>query len=118
VPTVVGNESLLTQCFSNLLGNAVKFVAPGVRPEVHIRTVLVNDRARITIEDNGVGIPWNAQHRLFGMFQKLDSKYEGTGIGLAIVRKVVERMDGRVGAESEPGKGSRFWVELRRPRPE
>jgi signal transduction histidine kinase len=47
------------------------------------------------------------------MFQKLDNQYEGTGIGLAIVRKVVERMGGRVGAESSPGKGSRFWVELR-----
>jgi PAS domain S-box-containing protein len=118
LPTVLGNESLLTQCFSNLLGNAVKFVAPGIRPEVHIRTVLVNDRARISIEDNGIGIPRTAQHRLFGMFQKLDSKYEGTGIGLAIVRKVVDRMGGTVGAESEPGKGSRFWVELRRPVPE
>ena len=66
---------------------------------------------RVTVEDDGIGIPANAQSRLFGMFQKLDNRYEGTGIGLAIVRKVVERMGGKVGAESEPGKGSRFWVE-------
>jgi signal transduction histidine kinase len=72
-----------------------------------------SDFVRITIEDNGIGIPAPAQSRLFGMFQRLTADYEGTGIGLAIVRKVTERMGGRVGAESNPGKGSRFWVELR-----
>ncbi len=65
------------------------------------------------MEDNGIGIPPHAHDRLFGMFQKLDNRYEGTGIGLAIVRKVVERMGGKVGVESEPGRGSRFWVDLR-----
>lgn len=113
VPTVVGNESLLTQCFSNLLGNAVKFVAPGTRPQVRVWAETADQTARVWIQDNGIGIPTQAQSRLFGMFQKLDSQYEGTGIGLAIVRKVVERMGGRVGAESNPGTGSRFWVELR-----
>jgi signal transduction histidine kinase len=67
---------------------------------------------RIWVEDNGIGIPKQAQPRLFAMFQKLDNQYEG-GIGLSIVRKVIERMGGRVGVESEPGQGSRFWVELR-----
>ncbi len=114
LPVVMGNESLLTQCFSNLLGNAVKFVAPGVRPQVRIRASVDNSFTRLSVQDNGVGIPEKAQRRLFGMFQKLDNVYEGTGIGLAIVRKVVERMGGKVGAESEPGKGSCFWVELRR----
>ena len=113
LPQVLGNESLLTQCFSNLLGNAVKFVAPGARPKVRIHVSYPGPgRTRVTVEDNGIGIPLNAQARLFGMFQKLDNRYEGTGIGLAIVRKVVERMGGNVGAESEPDKGSRFWVEL------
>jgi PAS domain S-box-containing protein len=115
LPTVLGNEALLTQCFSNLIGNAVKFVAPGIRPKVRIRSEGKNGVARIWIEDNGIGIPADAQNRLFGMFQKLDDQYEGTGIGLAIVRKVVERMGGQVGVESELGKGSRFWVDLRRP---
>jgi len=114
LPTVLGNEALLTQCFSNLLGNAVKFVAPGVRPNVRIFSETVGDEFKIWVEDNGIGIPKHAQNRLFGMFQKLDNQYEGTGIGLAIVRKVVERMGGQVGVESEPGKGSRFWVSLRR----
>ena len=113
LPVVLGNEALLTECFSNLLGNAVKFVSPGTRPQVAIRAEVSNGFARIWVEDNGIGIPKNAQPRLFGMFERLIDGYEGTGIGLAIVRKVVERMGGKVGVESEPGKGSRFWVELR-----
>jgi PAS domain S-box-containing protein len=113
LPVVLGEESLLTQCFSNLLGNAVKFVAPGVRPHIRLRCQMSNSFARVTVEDNGIGITRQAQPRLFGMFQRLTAEYEGTGIGLAIVRKVAERMGGRVGADSEPGKGSRFWVELR-----
>src|SRR5204863_9327015 len=68
---------------------------------------------RITVEDNGIGIPPAGQSRLFGMFQRLTAEYEGTGIGLAIVRKVAERMGGKVGADSAPVQGSRFWVELR-----
>ena len=114
LPTILGNEALLTQCFSNLIGNAVKFVAPGVRPKVRVWSEPDPGGFRILVEDNGIGIPKHAQNRLFGMFQKLDNQYEGTGIGLAIVRKVVDRMGGQVGVESEPGKGSRFWVALRR----
>ena len=112
LPVVRGNDSLLTQCFSNLLGNAVKFVTPGVKPELRVWAGARDGVAKIWIKDNGIGIPVNAQRRLFKMFQKLDSEYEGTGIGLAIVRKVVERMGGKVGVESEPCKGSSFWVEL------
>jgi PAS domain S-box-containing protein len=112
LPTVLGNDGLLAQCFSNLLGNAVKFVSPGAKPEVRIAAERRDGVARIWVKDNGIGIPKDAQARLFKMFQKLDSDYEGTGIGLAIVRKVAERLGGNVGVESEPGLGSRFWVEL------
>jgi PAS domain S-box-containing protein len=115
LPTIVGNESLLTQCFANLLDNAVKFVPPGVRPQVRIRAEPNGTTVRIWIEDNGIGIPKHSQSRLFGMFQKLDTQYEGTGIGLAIVRKVAQRMGGSVGLESDAGSGSRFWVDLRTP---
>lgn len=112
LPTVMGNESLLTQCFANLLDNAVKFVEAGVRPVIHVYTQCGSGVCRVFVQDNGIGISAQAKPRLFGMFQKLDSKYEGTGIGLAIVRKVVERMGGKVGVESEPCRGSCFWVEL------
>jgi len=118
LPVVLGEESLLTQCFSNLLGNAVKFVAPGTRPRVAVRVELRGARARMIIADNGIGISPQAQRRLFGMFERLTVGYEGTGIGLAIVRKVAERMGGSVGVESEPDKGSRFWVELKVVQPE
>jgi signal transduction histidine kinase len=126
IPLVLGNQAALTQCFSNLLGNAVKFVAPDklpkirVWPEVRQKTGPEQSIAsetglvRIYVEDNGIGIPPEFREKIFAMFQKLSKNYQGTGIGLALVKKVVERMKGRVGVESAPDQGSRFWVELRR----
>jgi signal transduction histidine kinase len=113
LPPVQGNEAGLTQCFSNLLGNSVKFVARGTVPHVRIRGERNGDRVRLWCEDNGIGIPAGLQSRVFIMFQRLSKEYEGTGIGLALVKKVVERMGGTVGVESEPGRGSRFWIELK-----
>jgi signal transduction histidine kinase len=199
LPRVLGNEAALTQCFSNLLGNAIKFVAPGTRPEVRVwaeavegpkagggveresvggmeresvggveresvgsveresvgsterksvgsveggkgpsgvegsglkvqgclstlnpqpSTPFVNPQpstpfVRLWFADNGVGIPKEAQERIFRMFQRLDRSYDGTGVGLTVVRKAVEKMGGRVGLESEPGRGSQFWLELK-----
>jgi signal transduction histidine kinase len=112
LPRVLGNEAGLTETFSNLLDNAIKFVVPGSRPQVLVWAECHNGLSRINVQDNGIGIPAHALHRMFGMFQRLTHEYEGTGIGLAIARKAVERMGGRIGAESQPGKGSRFWVEL------
>ncbi len=113
-PLVLGNEAALTQCFSNLLGNAVKFVAPGTAPRVRVWAEPKDDGVRLWFEDNGIGIPKDSQQRIFDMFQRLDKQYEGTGIGLALVRKNAERMGGKVGVESEPGRGSRFWLELKK----
>jgi len=115
LPGVCGHAASLTQCVTNLLENAVKFVAPGVKPRVRVYSEAHDHRVRICFEDNGIGIEKEAQQRLFEMFQRIHtgSEYEGTGIGLAIVRKAAERMRGEVGLESEVGRGSRFWVELR-----
>jgi signal transduction histidine kinase len=114
LPAVHGHEASLTQCLANLLGNAVKFVAPGVIPQVRLFAGANGDRIRLWVADNGIGIAPEARERVFEIFQRLHSQdqYEGTGIGLAIVKRAVERMGGKVGVESEPGKGSRFWVEL------
>jgi signal transduction histidine kinase len=115
LPIVLGNESLLLSCFAHLLTNAVKFTTPGAWPKIRVWAQGTNGTTRIWIQDNGIGIPKYAQQRIFSIFQKLDEHCEGVGIGLALVRKAVERMDGKVGVESEPGKGSRFWVELNLP---
>jgi signal transduction histidine kinase len=114
-PTVLANEALLTQCFANLLNNAVKFVQPGQVPRIRVHAEKDKGYVRFWFEDNGIGIPKEHQEQIWGMFQRLSHNHEGTGIGLALVKKTVERMGGRTGVESEAGKGSRFWVELRDP---
>lgn len=112
---VLGDEASLTQCVANLLSNAIKYVAPGVHPHVRVWTEQSNGRTRLWIQDNGIGISPEEQKKLFVLFQRLHppGEYEGTGVGLAIVRKAAERMGGKVGVESQKGAGSKFWVELR-----
>jgi PAS domain S-box-containing protein len=112
--TVIGDDVSLMQVISNLLGNAVKFVPPGVTPHVRIWSEQRGDLVRVWIADNGIGIKPEFQGKLFGMFQRLEpeGRYDGTGVGLAIVRKAVERMGGNVGVESDGTNGSRFWIEL------
>ncbi|EEF59044.1 ATP-binding protein [Pedosphaera parvula] len=111
---VIGHESLLTQVISNLLVNASKFVAADIQPCIRIWTEADGDHVRLWIEDNGMGIKPEHHERIFRIFERgqADSSYEGTGIGLAIVRRAVERMEGTVGVESDGATGSRFWVQL------
>lgn len=111
--TATANPALLTQCLSNLLGNAVKFVAPEARPQIRIWSErLLPGYVRIFIRDNGVGIPHEAFEKVFRIFYQHDKSREGTGIGLAVVRRAAERLGGRVGiAESSPS-GTTFWLEL------
>jgi signal transduction histidine kinase len=111
---VRGHDGSLTQVFSNLLINAVKFVPTGRKPRIKIWTESHNGMVRIWFADNGIGIAPEHQERIFKMFEKAPTghQYEGTGIGLAIVRKAVERMGGYVGVESREGRGSKFWIEL------
>jgi signal transduction histidine kinase len=114
LPTVLGHDVLLRQVFENLLSNAVKFVAPGVRPRVSIRAERKDGIVRVWVEDNGIGIPAEYHDRVFGVFERLNrlEDYPGTGIGLAIVRRAIQRMGGRTGFESQVERGSRFWIEL------
>jgi signal transduction histidine kinase len=112
--TVAGNTALLTQCISNLLGNAVKFVAHGTKPQVLVWTEEHDGWARLYVQDNGIGIDESHRERIWRIFERLhdQSPYEGTGIGLSIVKRAIERMGGTVGVESAPGKGSTFWFQL------
>jgi PAS domain S-box-containing protein len=109
---VLANPAALTQCLANLLGNAIKFVAPGVKPRLRIWTEVHGNRRRLLIRDNGIGIPSESHHKIFGMFYQIQQGQGGTGVGLAVVRKAAERMGGSVGLISAPGEGSTFWVEL------
>lgn len=117
LPRVMGHLPVLDQVFINLLTNALKFVAPDTTPRIRIWSEEgASGMARIWVEDNGIGIAPEHQQRIFRPFERLHggSKYPGTGIGLAIVLKAVERLGGRVGVESRPGLGSRFWIDLAR----
>jgi PAS domain S-box-containing protein len=109
-----GHQTFLTQCIMNLLDNAIKFVSPETSPHVQIYSETLGDKVRLWFQDHGIGIEKSAQEKVFKVFQRahIGGRYEGTGIGLAVVRRAVERMDGTVGVESEPGRGSRFWIEL------
>ena len=113
---VWAHKGVLVQLLVNLLSNGLKFVAPGVKPSVRIWSEEGDVWVRLSIQDNGIGIAAEHHQRIFRVFERLHSaeQYPGTGIGLAIVGKAVERMGGRVGVESQPQHGSRFWVELPR----
>jgi PAS domain S-box-containing protein len=114
LPKVAGNTALLTQVFSNLLSNALKFVTDGREPQVKVFAETHPDRVRLWVEDNGIGVPPDQRERIFGLFQRLHRpiEYAGTGVGLAIVKRAMERMGGNAGVESECGIGSRFWIDL------
>jgi len=112
LPSVLANEGLLTQCIANLLENAVKFV-PADRPaQIHVWAQSENGRTKLCFQDNGIGIPEHSLGRIFDIFQRVGRDTEGTGIGLAIVRRATEKMGGTVGVQSQPGHGSLFWLDL------
>ena len=114
-PTVLAHSPTLMKVLMNLIGNALKFVAPGTQPAVRICAEERGQTVRLWVEDNGIGIPAGCEAQIFGVFTRLHGdKYPGTGIGLAIVKKAVECMGGHVGVESSLGQGSRFWFELRK----
>lgn len=113
LPSVRAHEGTLAQCLSNLLGNALKFVAPGVQPAIRFWAEDCGSNVRLNLQDNGIGIPAEQHDRVFRVFERLNgANYPGTGIGLAIVRKGIERMGGQIGLESRPGQGTRFSILL------
>jgi signal transduction histidine kinase len=115
LPHAYAHRLSLDQAISNLISNGLKFVAPGVPPKVRVRAEESSSAVRLWFEDNGIGIAPEYQDRIFGLFERLqplEERYPGTGIGLAIVRRAMERMEGTAGVESEPGHGSRFYLEL------
>ena len=150
LPEAIAHRTILVQIVTNLIANAIKFVNPGVQPQVRVwaeeiqaqgdnvtrgqadkgtsgqgefrtispttnhQTLTTSKWIRLWIEDNGIGIAPEYYQRIFRVFERLHGveTYPGTGIGLAIVRKGVERMGGEVGIESQANVGSRFWIEL------
>ncbi|MFN7139177.1 MAG: ATP-binding protein [Limisphaerales bacterium] len=136
---VLAEKSLLDQCLTNLMDNALKFVPEDIPPRINVSTELratespeaetaepqperrksatrkvegAKQWVRIYIKDNGIGIAPEFHGKIFGIFERLSHQKEGTGIGLAIVSKAIQRMGGHIGVESESGQGSTFWIEL------
>jgi len=111
---VLAHEPSLVQAISNLLANGVKFVAPGTTPKLLVWSEKSSAHIRLWIKDNGIGIKPEYQKRLFRIFERFhqNKSYDGTGIGLAIVRKAVEKMGGQVGVTSDGITGSSFWIDL------
>jgi PAS domain S-box-containing protein len=134
LPQVMANEALLGQCVSNLLSNGAKFVSPGATPRLKIwaeETRLTKGNqankeglssspscptVKLFFRDNGIGIAPEDRDRIFRLFERIHpaTEYEGTGIGLTVVRKATERMGAQVGFDSQPGKGSNFWIQLKK----
>jgi PAS domain S-box-containing protein len=116
LPTVMADSVQLSQVFQNLVGNAIKYRGERV-PEVHVSAQRHDDEWQFAVSDNGIGIEPRYFERVFEMFQRLHTRneYSGTGIGLAIVKKIVERHGGRIWVESVPGQGSRFYFTLATP---
>ena len=114
---VRAHEPTLSQVLFNLINNALKFRRPDAKPRVIISYAVKDRFGRISVSDNGIGIAPQHQERIFQVFERLHGteEFPGTGIGLAIVKRAVERMGGRIGVESELGRGSTFWIDLPRP---
>jgi signal transduction histidine kinase len=127
LPRIAADPMQMRQLFQNLIGNALKFARPGVPPEVTVRAAPwaslpveadppppTGDGFRITVADNGIGFDPAYAERVFELFQRLHGRgeYEGTGIGLAIVRKIVQRHGGQINARSREGQGATFVIDL------
>ncbi len=116
LPVVKTRRIPITQVFQNLIGNAIKYRRPGVRPEIRISCEDIQSHYKFSIADNGIGIPAKYFEKIFVVFQRLHlrEQYSGTGIGLAICKKIIEGYGGRIWVESQEDKGSTFYFTIRK----
>jgi len=117
-PSLLGNVNancvLMQQALDNLVSNALKFVPRDRRPKVEVWSEAKEGMTRVCVRDNGIGVEPEYHEKVFKIFERLsqDAEHPGTGVGLAIVKRAVERCGGRVGLDSKLGEGSTFWFEL------
>jgi len=113
LPVLHGNRALLAQVLQNLIANAIKF--HGAQPlEIHVAAVAAGDSWRFSVRDNGVGIPAEDHQRIFELFERRDAAAPGTGVGLTLCRRAVEKLGGRIWVESRPGAGATFFFTIPR----
>ena len=113
MPEVFGDPGRLVEVFQNLVDNAIKFMGDQAAPRIEIGAERENGTVRCFVRDNGVGISSEYQVQVFDLFDRLDTKVEGTGVGLALVKRIIEAHGGRIQVESQgEGKGSTFWFSL------
>jgi light-regulated signal transduction histidine kinase (bacteriophytochrome) len=114
LPSVYGHPSPLIQIFSNLISNSLKYRHPEIPPKVIIKAKELKKEWKFSVKDNGIGIEEEYYERIFNIFQRLHNKneYSGTGMGLAIVKKIIEHLKGEIWLESEAGKGSTFYFTI------
>jgi light-regulated signal transduction histidine kinase (bacteriophytochrome) len=114
LPTVLADDVQLGQVFQNLIANAIKFRHPEHAPQIRVWAELEGEMVRFCVADNGIGMEKESTGRIFQMFQRLHTReeYEGTGIGLAVAKKVVERHGGQIWFDSAPGEGTTFYFTL------
>lgn len=111
LPVLMADATQLKQLLQNLISNAIKFCKPGLTPEIHVSAVDLGHEWRFSVKDNGIGIDEQYADRIFVIFQRLHTRqeYPGTGIGLAVCKRIVERHGGQIWVKSKPGEGSTFY---------